>query len=106
VGLNEQFQIDNADKGIVVIEVLQSAETGADLDAWTLLTGFHLMRTEPADLIESAVTGATTYPIALVIDVQTMEIVADCYEDWKVLGVMEYTDMLEVCFTLNTEITF
>ncbi len=35
-----------------------------------------------------------------------MEILADCYEDWKVLGVMEYTDMLEVCFTLNTEITF
>jgi len=56
--------------------------------------------------MESAYTGVISYPIALVVDAQSMEVVADCYEDWKVLGPMEYMEMLEVCFELNTEIVF
>ena len=106
MGLNEQFQLDSADLGIVLVEVLQSAVSAFDLDAWTTLTGYHLMRTEPADLIESAYTGVMSYPIALVVDAQTMEIVANCYDDWKELGPMEYIESLEICFELNTEITF
>ena len=106
MGLNEQFQIDNADLGIVLAEVLQSADSAADLDAWTTLTGYDLLRTEPADLIESAYTNVMSYPIALIVDVDTMMVVADCYDDWKVLGPMEYIESLEICFELNTDITF
>lgn len=106
MGLNEQFQLDNADQGIVLIEVLQSADSAADLDAWTTLTGYLLARTVPPDLLESIFTGVIAYPIALIVDAQTMEVVANCYDDWKLLGPMEYIESLEVCFELNTEITF
>jgi hypothetical protein len=106
VGLNEQFNIDNADLGIVLIEVLQSAQSAADLDSWTMLTGYPLVRTEPADLMETAFVYEIVYPISLIVDAQTMEVVASCFDDWKLLGPMDYTEMLEVCFELNTEIVF
>jgi hypothetical protein len=107
VGLNEQFQFESADLGIVLVEILQSAESAADLDTWSTLTGYLLARTAPPDLIESAYTGVMPYPIALIVDPGTMEVVASCYEDWKVLSEpLEYVESLEYCFEVNTDITF
>jgi hypothetical protein len=107
VGLNEQFQLDNVDLGIVLIEVLQSADSAAELNAWTELTGYHVMRHEPTYLMQDDYVGTSSYPIMLVVDAQTMEVIADCYDDLKGLDPpLEYLEGFEYCFELNTEIVF
>ena len=80
--LTEQFE----DDGVVVMEVVQDATSGAALETWSLGNDYNLFRTEPSMAMQTDYGAAWVgYPTFALIDLQTMEVlVQDCYGDGTV----------------------